>query len=140
MSRRAQRPELEFGSDSFLDVVCNIVGILIILIVVVGLKVQRQPREQEALAAASIEATRADQAAILAERQRTLDQLNTAEAEAAQAVSTLESQSAEAEEKIRQAMAGSSPIRLKKVPFRIVCRAHCTLMEWRQLRYVKHTQ
>lgn len=43
MSRRAQRPELEFGSDSFLDVVCNIVGILIILIVVVGVRLQRQP-------------------------------------------------------------------------------------------------
>jgi hypothetical protein len=104
MSRRAQRPELEFGSDSFLDVVCNIVGILIILIVVVGLKVQRQPRELEAQAAARMEATRADQETILAERQRTLEQLNTAEAEAAQAVSTLESQSAEAEERVRQAM------------------------------------
>jgi hypothetical protein len=43
MSRRAQRTELEFGSDSFLDVVCNIVGILIILIVVVGVRLQRQP-------------------------------------------------------------------------------------------------
>jgi hypothetical protein len=104
MSRRAQRPELEFGSDSFLDVVCNIVGILIILIVVVGLKVQRQPGEQEALTAARIEATRADQETILAERQRTLEQLNTAEAEATEAVSALESQSAEAEAKIRQSM------------------------------------
>lgn len=104
MSRRAQRPELEFGSDSFLDVVCNIVGILIILIVVVGLKVQRQPREQEAQATAKIEAMRVDQETILAERQRTLEQLNTAEAEAAEAVKSLESQSAEAEEKIRQAM------------------------------------
>jgi myosin heavy subunit len=104
MSRRAQRPELEFGSDSFLDVVCNIVGILIILIVVVGLKVQRQPREQEAQATVKIEAMRVDQETILAERQRTLEQLNTAEAEAAEAVKLLESQSAEAEERIRQAM------------------------------------
>lgn len=104
MSRRAQRPELEFGSDSFLDVVCNIVGILIILIVVVGLKVQRQPREQEAQAAAKIEEMRADQETIFSERQRTLEQLNTAEAEAAETVKLLESQSAEAEEKIRQAM------------------------------------
>ncbi len=40
---RAQRPEQEFGSDSFLDVIANIVGILIILIVVVGVKVARQP-------------------------------------------------------------------------------------------------
>ncbi|MEY3459635.1 MAG: Ribonuclease, partial [Planctomycetota bacterium] len=45
MSRRTQRSDLEFGSDSFLDVVCNIVGILIILIVVVGVRVQRQPRQ-----------------------------------------------------------------------------------------------
>ena len=43
MSRRTQRPELEFGSDYFLDVVCNIVVILIILIVVVGVRLQRQP-------------------------------------------------------------------------------------------------
>lgn len=43
MSRRAARPEQEFGSDSFLDVIANIVGILIILIVVVGVRVARQP-------------------------------------------------------------------------------------------------
>lgn len=43
MGRRSDRPELEFGSDSFLDVICNIVGILIILIVVVAVKVERQP-------------------------------------------------------------------------------------------------
>lgn len=45
MSPRTQRPEQEFGSDSFLDVIANIVGILIILIVVVGMKVARQPTE-----------------------------------------------------------------------------------------------
>ena len=51
MGRRAQPPELAFGSDSFLDVICNIVGILIILIVVVAVKVERQPlAEAEALA------------------------------------------------------------------------------------------
>ena len=44
MSRRKQSPEQEFGSDSFLDVIANIVGILIILIVVVGMKVARQPQ------------------------------------------------------------------------------------------------
>jgi len=43
MGRRTQSPALEFGSDSFLDVICNIVGILIILIVVVAVKVERQP-------------------------------------------------------------------------------------------------
>lgn len=68
MSRRAQRAELEFGSDSFLDVVCNIVGILIILIVVVGVRLQRQPlpadpklAEQIAAAAAAAEALTAKQ-------------------------------------------------------------------------------
>ncbi len=43
MSSRRRQTDLEFGSDSFLDVVANIVGILIILIVIAGLKVARQP-------------------------------------------------------------------------------------------------
>lgn len=37
------RAELQFGSDSFLDVVANIVGILIILVVVTGLKINKTP-------------------------------------------------------------------------------------------------
>ncbi|MCA9052565.1 MAG: hypothetical protein KDA75_01955 [Planctomycetaceae bacterium] len=41
MSRR--RSEQEFGSDSFLDIVANVVGILIILIVVAGVRVGRMP-------------------------------------------------------------------------------------------------
>jgi hypothetical protein len=55
MSRRQQPPGLEFGSDSFLDVVCNIVGILIILIVVVSVKVQRQPNYDADLVAAQLD-------------------------------------------------------------------------------------
>ena len=43
MSRRQCSGEQEFGSDSFLDIIANIVGILIILIVVAGVKVARQP-------------------------------------------------------------------------------------------------
>ncbi|MCA9063846.1 MAG: hypothetical protein KDA96_12325, partial [Planctomycetaceae bacterium] len=43
MSRRPAESELQFGSDSFLDVIANIVGILIILTVIVGLRVARQP-------------------------------------------------------------------------------------------------
>ncbi|MCP4856031.1 MAG: hypothetical protein GY903_16225 [Fuerstiella sp.] len=43
MSRRRSNGDQEFGSDSFLDIIANIVGILIILIVVVGLRVARQP-------------------------------------------------------------------------------------------------
>ncbi len=52
---RQQPPGLEFGSDSFLDVVCNIVGILIILIVVVSVKVQRQPNFDQELVAAQLQ-------------------------------------------------------------------------------------
>ena len=43
MSRRRATGDQEFGSDSFLDIIANIIGILIILIVVVGVKVARQP-------------------------------------------------------------------------------------------------
>ncbi len=43
MSRRRPPGELQFGSDSFLDVVANIVGILIILIVIAGLRVSQTP-------------------------------------------------------------------------------------------------
>lgn len=43
MSRRRPKGELQFGSDSFLDVVANIVGILIILIVLAGLRVSKMP-------------------------------------------------------------------------------------------------
>ncbi|MEZ6057403.1 MAG: hypothetical protein R3C01_11945 [Planctomycetaceae bacterium] len=50
MSRRRQE-EMEFGSDAFLDVIANIVGILIILIVIAGVRVsQTPPRTQAALA------------------------------------------------------------------------------------------
>jgi hypothetical protein len=42
MSRRRDF-EIVFGSDSFLDVIANIVGILIILIVIAGVKVGRMP-------------------------------------------------------------------------------------------------
>lgn len=43
MSRRRGQEDPEFGSDSFLDIIANIVGILIILIVIAGVKVARQP-------------------------------------------------------------------------------------------------
>lgn len=42
MSRR-QRHEEEFGSDAFLDVLANMVGILIILIVIAGVRAARGP-------------------------------------------------------------------------------------------------
>lgn len=40
---RHRRSEIGFGSDSFLDIIANIVGILIILIVVAGLRVSHAP-------------------------------------------------------------------------------------------------
>lgn len=43
MSRRGGQSELGFGSDSFLDIIANIVGILIILIVVAGVRVSHAP-------------------------------------------------------------------------------------------------
>ena len=75
MGRRSQRPKLEFGSDSFLDVICNIVGILIILIVVVAVKVERQPRAQaEAMAnAAQVEPPIPDRESEYTQRQSDLD-------------------------------------------------------------------
>lgn len=42
MSRRPVQTQ-EFGSDSFLDVVCNVVGILIILMVLAGVRASRMP-------------------------------------------------------------------------------------------------
>lgn len=43
MGRRRQTDEIAFGSDSFLDIVANIVGILIILIVIAGVRVAQMP-------------------------------------------------------------------------------------------------
>lgn len=43
MAKRRGQDETAFGSDSFLDIVANVVGILIILIVIAGLKVSRAP-------------------------------------------------------------------------------------------------
>jgi hypothetical protein len=42
---RRQQEEMNFGSDSFLDVIANIVGILIILIVIAGVRVSQQAVE-----------------------------------------------------------------------------------------------
>lgn len=43
MSRRPPPAEQQFGSDSFLDVVANVVGILIILMVLAGVRASRAP-------------------------------------------------------------------------------------------------
>ncbi len=47
---REKHDDIEFGSDSFLDVVANIVGILIILIVVAGIKAGATPVTVERVA------------------------------------------------------------------------------------------
>jgi uncharacterized small protein (DUF1192 family) len=54
MTRRAPRAELEFGNDSFLDVICNIVGVLIILILVCGDHISKAPVTAEMLASIPI--------------------------------------------------------------------------------------
>jgi len=41
--RKKPREEMEFGSDSFLDVVANVVGILIILMVLAGIRAKTAP-------------------------------------------------------------------------------------------------
>ena len=46
MSRRTRSGEVGFGSDSFLDIVANIVGILIILIVIAGVRMSQAPVTQ----------------------------------------------------------------------------------------------
>jgi hypothetical protein len=59
MSRRA-REEIPFGSDSFLDVLANIVGILIILIVAAAARMGRVPdlaRAPQTIAAAAVKST-----------------------------------------------------------------------------------
>ena len=43
MKRKQQNQEIGFGSDSFLDILANLVGILIILIVMAGVKVSKAP-------------------------------------------------------------------------------------------------
>lgn len=52
MSRR-KPTEMAFGSDSFLDVITNMVGILIILIVIAGMRVREQAQNSAEVQAAS---------------------------------------------------------------------------------------
>ncbi|QDU42143.1 hypothetical protein Mal52_05980 [Symmachiella dynata] len=52
MSRRRKKSDLESGSDSFLDIIANIVGILIILIVIAGVRVSQMPATPETETAA----------------------------------------------------------------------------------------
>ena len=61
MSRRRNSAELQFGSDSFLDVVANIVGILIILIVIAGLRVSKIPVVPKVSASSSAPESNSDE-------------------------------------------------------------------------------
>lgn len=112
MSRRAQRPELEFGSDSFLDVVCNIVGILIILIVVVGVKVDRQPKVADE-AAAKLAVRSADQADLIAAHQKALDELRISEQQIAGQLAALHSDDEKAMVQIQQTLEAQELARQK---------------------------
>ena len=63
MARRSTDTELEFGSDSFLDVISNMVGILLILILMAAYRARSQPVEPADIANAidgSIADTSAD--------------------------------------------------------------------------------
>lgn len=103
MSRHKQRPELEFGSDSFLDVVCNIVGILIILIVVVAVRVERQPKDGRQSAAASSVARQApDPEAMIAEQQQALRQLQEYEEQIEAQLASLGHETADADLRIQE--------------------------------------
>ena len=53
MGRRQEDENVGFGSDSFLDVITNMVGILIILIVIAGMKVSKAPVLPRDLSAAA---------------------------------------------------------------------------------------
>ncbi len=96
MGRRAQKPELEFGSDSFLDVICNIVGILIILIVVVAVKVERQPKNGATVAAVSVDTGLSqagpDDNTLITERQAALAELHASDLQIAAELGSLQSE------------------------------------------------
>lgn len=53
MSRRGDAGEVHFGNDSFLDVLANMVGILIILVVIAGAQAGKHALDQAAAAKAS---------------------------------------------------------------------------------------
>lgn len=68
--RIPQTDDIDFGSDSFLDVIANIVGILVILIVVAGLRVKHAPPNLDGADVSTEHAKQA--AAILAENAASL--------------------------------------------------------------------
>jgi hypothetical protein len=57
MARRARHEEQEFGSESFLDVIANVVGILIILVMITGMRIQRSLAESVTVEVPAIDLT-----------------------------------------------------------------------------------
>lgn len=57
MARRPRNEEQEFGSESFLDVLANVVGVLIILVMVVGMRIQKTLAESAETAVPAIDLT-----------------------------------------------------------------------------------
>lgn len=75
MPRHVRQDDQGFGSDSFMDVVANVVGILIVLLIVVGLRVKNAPPDDGAAPlAAELSALRSDESSLNDEtaRQRSL--------------------------------------------------------------------
>lgn len=71
MPRHVPRDDQGFGSDSFMDIVANVVGILIILLILVGLRVRNAPSDDGAAPLAELTALRGDEQALTgAARQR----------------------------------------------------------------------
>ncbi len=55
MKRRRRSSEMPFGSDSFLDILANLVGIVLIIIVLVGARIRHLPEEETNLDAPKTE-------------------------------------------------------------------------------------
>lgn len=67
MAKKKQEGEEAFGSDSFLDIVANMVGILIILVIVVGLRAKSAPAgptEEQTKAMAEIVRLKTDESSL----------------------------------------------------------------------------
>jgi hypothetical protein len=80
--RRGGEEELPFSLDSFLDIVANLVGILIRLIVMVGLSVRALPGPSQAMKEAESNKSDAEYVAKLDEWKRTKEAIESANAKA----------------------------------------------------------
>ena len=91
MAQRRDNPDEAFGSDSFLDIVANMVGILIILVILAGLQAKGVPQDIYRAALAIADEIRQLGSGSLALKQETLRlEQETRAVEAARAARTLE--------------------------------------------------